>query len=689
MNSDLALHLQPYFSPGIMALLCAAICAVTAATFFFAKRAIIPRIIFAAILVAAALNPQLVRTERTQQTSVGLLLIDDSESQRVAQRGPALEDAAKALLAHGQTLPAFEWQVMRYSSLKDADDRVTGGTRLNPALREGMASVPPAQQAGIVILTDGQVDDAAALKPVKSDVPIHTIVTGARDFLDRRLIIREEPAFAEVGKPRSLTLEVDDIGFAPETTAKVTWQLNEAPPQDMLVKPGIPAQLTFSPEHRGLNTLDIQVEERSGEVTTLNNRVTLSISGVRNRLRVVLVSGEPYQGERLWRSTLKSDPSVDLVHFTILRLPTSRDVTPVSELSLIPFPTQELFEKNLDKFDLVIFDRYSMRGVLQQRYLANLATYVRKGGALLVAVGPEYGRDLSLYTTPLGDVLPVSPRGQILDTAFRPMVTPLGRRHPVTKGLLATSPQAKWGPWYRLSAGTAMAGQTIMEGPLDLPLVVLDRQGEGRVAMVMSDQSWVWGRGIDGGGPYTTLIRRLVHWLMAEPDLEEEHLSAAVEGRTITVSRRSLRGPSQPVDIERPDGTKDVLVMKETDVGLYQATIETTQSGLYRLQDDSGSTVASVGAVRRQEIERLDPTDEHMLAPTQKTGGGVYWAEDGVPAIKLLTGEERLAGRQWMALRDRSDGAIARIARQPLLPAWGWLVLLCSSLLASWWRESR
>ncbi|MEM7568826.1 MAG: hypothetical protein AAF337_03425 [Pseudomonadota bacterium] len=644
MTADLSLHWQPLFGFWTVTVISIAVVLATVLSAFFARRALWLRGLFSALLIVAIMNPHLVRTQRTQQKSAGLIVVDDSESQSVAGRTADIENTLTALEASAQSLPNFSWQIVRYSGLQDAQ-AAPSGTRLGAALREGLAAIPLTQQAGAVLVTDGQIQDAPSLRPAQTDAPLHAIITGPKAFQDRRLIVMEEPAFADVGKPRTLRFTVEDVGFEGIETARVRWQLNESPPKEIAVQPGLPAQLTFTPTHRGVNTLDIQVEERSGEVTQLNNRITLSVSGVRNRLRVVLVSGEPYQGERLWRSTLKSDPSVDLVHFTILRLPTSRDVTPVSELSLIPFPTQELFEKNLDKFDLVIFDRYSMRGVLQQRYLANLAGYVRRGGALLVAVGPEYGNELSLYTTPLGDVLPVSPRGQILESPFRPAVTELGQRHPVTKGLLAAAPKANWGPWYRLSAGTAMAGQTIMKGPLDLPLITLDRQGEGRIAMVMSDQSWVWGRGIEGGGPYTTLIRRLVHWLMAEPDLEEEHLSAQVNGKRITVTRRSLRGPSEPVTIEYPDGSKNALALKEVGPGLYEATLQTPTAGLYRLTDDSGTTLATVGAISRQEVERLEPTDEALKETIESSGGGIYWAESGVPALRLLDTSERMAGR--------------------------------------------
>ena len=687
MTADLSISLQPYITGPLLIAAILVIGIAAAGSLAFAKRAFWLRALFSLLLIGAILNPQLVRTQRASQKSVGIVVVDDSESQRVSGRIDAVEAALEAITKASPARPNLEWQVARVSAMQAGP--TDARTALAPTVRDALASVPSSQQAGLVLLTDGQISDPDALKSLGSDMPIHAVITGSRTFQDRRLIVERQAAFAEVGKPQTIDVLIEDTGFEPGGLANLSWTRNDGSTLSTQAIPGQTVTLTFTPSHRGLNTLELEVNERPGEATTANNRITLAINGVRNRLRVVLVSGEPYQGERLWRSTLKSDPSVDLVHFTILRLPTSRDVTPVSDLSLIPFPTQELFEKNLDKFDLVIFDRYSMRGVLQQRYLANLAQYVRRGGALLVAVGPEYGQDLSLYTTPLGDVLPVAPRGEILDTAFRPQLTDLGLRHPVTAGLINAENPRLWGPWYRLSAGTALTGQTIMKGPLNLPLVVLDRQGDGRIAMVMSDQSWVWGRGIEGGGPYNALIRRLIHWLMAEPDLEEEHLSARAEGRTISIERRSLSGPQEPVSITTPSGEVVTIALKQGAPGVYSATYEADSEGLFRLEDDSGTALAAVGAVSRQEIERLEPDPASLAPVVNKTSGGLYWAEDGAPAPRLIDQGERRAGREWMGLLDRSEGAVASIARTPMLPAWAWLFLLSGSLLATWWRESR
>ena len=120
----------------------------------------------------------------------------------------------------------------------------------------------------------------------------------------------------------------------------------------------------------------------------------MQINGVRDRLRVLLVSGEPHAGERTWRNLLKSDASVDLVHFTILRPPEKQDGVPVDELSLIAFPTRELFIEKIEDFDLIIFDRYRRRGILPSLYLENIAQLrpQRRRGAGLRRPGIRRGR---------------------------------------------------------------------------------------------------------------------------------------------------------------------------------------------------------------------------------------------------------------------------------------------------------
>ena len=287
------------------------------------------------------------------------------------------------------------------------------------------------------------------------------------------------------------------------------------------------------------NIVEIEASPLQGELTAVNNRAVVSIDGVRDKLRVLLVSGEPHAGERTWRNLLKSDASVDLVHFTILRPPEKQDGTPINELSLIAFPTRELFQQKIDEFQLIIFDRYARQGVLPIIYFDNIARYVRKGGAVLVAAGPDYASSTSLWRTPLEVILPAEPSGQVTETPFRAQLSTVGKRHPVTRDLEgAGSDPPRWSRWFRVVDTRKAEGATVMQAADDKPLLVLSREGEGRVALLLSDHIWLWARGYEGGGPHLDLLRRLSHWLMKQPDLEEEALRLSSHGRELSIERQ-------------------------------------------------------------------------------------------------------------------------------------------------------
>ena len=328
------------------------------------------------------------------------------------------------------------------------------------------------------------------------------------------------------------------------------------------------------------------------ELTIENNRAVLSVNGVRDRLRVLLVSGEPHPGERTWRNLLKSDPSVDLVHFTILRPPEKQDGTPINELSLISFPTRELFEVKLKEFDLVIFDRYRRRGVLPPVYLQNIVEYVRDGGALLEAVGPSYAGPFSIYRTPLEKLLLGAPTGKLIDKPFRPQVTDLGQRHPVTANLPGTRGEEAptWGRWLRQIDIELARGNVLMSGADTKPLLVLDRFHEGRVAQFNSDHIWLWARGFEGGGPQAELLRRLAHWLMKEPELEEDDLRASFDGQNLKIEHRSLEMKDK-VEIELTDPVGETRKLQLGESKGAEAHTKSELTGLASIQ--------SAGVIRR------------------------------------------------------------------------------------------
>ncbi|CAN0403034.1 unnamed protein product, partial [Phaeothamnion confervicola] len=305
----------------------------------------------------------------------------------------------------------------------------------------------------------------------------------------------------------SLTVRYEDQGeMAAAESAQLTARLNGGPPVQARIANGQTHTQQFRLDHAGANIIELEIEERPGELSTRNNRIALTINGVRDRMRVLLISGEPNPGERTWRNLLKADPSVDLVHFTILRPPEKMDGTPVDELALISFPTRELFMVKLHDFDLIIFDRYQQRGVLNFTHFDNIAKYVEKGGALLSVSGPDFLAPDSLYRTPLAVVFPGQPTGRILTGGFKPLLTSTGLRHPVTEGLPGANKTAtpesvpEWGRWFRVIEAEKLSGQTLIAAPGGEPLLIVDKFGEGRVAQILSDHGWLWARGFEGGG---------------------------------------------------------------------------------------------------------------------------------------------------------------------------------------------
>ncbi len=391
-------------------------------------------------------------------------------------------------------------------------------------------------------------------------------------------------------------------------------------------------------DHAGPNIVEIEAEPAPGELTTINNRSVLTVEGVRENLRVLLVSGEPHTGERTWRNMLKSDASVDLVHFTILRPPEKQDGTPINQLSLIAFPTRELFQEKLDQFDLIIFDRYQRRGVLPLLYLENVARYVERGGAVLVSAGDDYASALSLYRTPLGQILPAVPSGRVIEEPFKPALTDLGSKHPVTSDLPGAhngaNGEPSWGRWFRVVDVSPKEGEVLMKGADDKPLLVIGERGKGRVALLLSDHAWLWARGYDGGGPYTDLLRRLAHWLMKEPELEEETLKATSRGQTLIIERRSIKDEVDPVIVTTPSGKKETVTLDKGERGLWRKAMTAEEQGVYRVASGELASIVTVGNANTRELAAVTATDDNprsaprrdrrrrLLARPQRRRGG-------------------------------------------------------------------
>lgn len=675
--------LVPVWLLGLLAVLAAA--AAGLALWRRARGAWLRAVAMAGLLAALA-NPRLVSEERQMLPDVAVVVVDQSLSQAIGDRRAQAEAAVAALAERLGRQPELEVRVERVAPAPGRDE----GTRLFGALDRVLADVPRRRLAGVVMITDGRVHDVPADRLEDLGAPVHVLLTGRPGERDRRLALTRTPGYALVGKTAQVSLVVEEPGAT--GAARVAIRVDGEPYMETEVPLNREAVVEVPIRHAGQTVVELEAAAGAAELTLANNRAAVGVSGVRDRLKVLLVSGEPHAGERTWRNLLKADPAVDLVHFTILRPPDKDDRTPVRELALITFPVRELFEDKLHDFDLVVFDRYRRRGVLSGAYYQSLARYVREGGALLVSVGPEFAEPGGLADSPLADILPAAPDGPPASQPFVPAVTDLGRRHPVTSALPGgeASPPA-WGPWLRQTATIARRGDTVLAGAGGRPLVVLDRVGEGRVAQVLSDTFWLWARGYRGGGPHDELLRRVAHWLMKEPDLEEEALTAAIAGDRLEVVRRSLDPPPAAVAVTRPDGAVVEAPLADRGDGTAVANVTVDQPGVWRVGDGRRAAIAAAGSLAPLEMAEVASTPA-LLAPVAKaTGGSIRYLGDRgeTPSVRRVATGSAAAGESWIGLSMRGDHVVTGVREVPLVAG---LVLLLAGLGGfgwAWWREGR
>jgi hypothetical protein len=643
---------------------------------------------FAALALA---NPSLTRQDREALPSVAVVVVDKSPSQSFGERDKQTEAARAAVTQRLNRIQGLEVRTVEAG----AADGETDGTRLFSGLSAALADVPPDRVAGAVFITDGRVHDVPAeAAQLGFTAPVHALITGRPGERDRRIQLVSAPRFGIVGQQQTVVLRVEDQGTRPgpaRLTIRRDGELLET--RDVIAGEAVRIQVQIP--HAGQNIVEIEASPLENELTTINNRAVVAIDGVRDKLRVLLVSGEPHAGERTWRNLLKSDASVDLVHFTILRPPEKQDGTPINELSLIAFPTRELFQQKINDFNLIIFDRYARQGVLPIIYLDNVAKYVRDGGAVLVAAGPDYASSTSLWRTPLDVVLPAEPSGRTIEGPFHARLSDLGKRHPVTRGLEgADTDPPHWSRFFRLVDARADKGTSVMQGPDDKPLLLLSREGEGRVALLLSDHIWLWARGYEGGGPHLDLLRRLSHWLMKQPDLEEEALRLSVRGRDLEVRRQSMAEEVAQVTLTTPTGATRTLTLDKSEPGVWKAVTQANELGLWRATDGKLNAMVNVGPANPREYAEVTSTTNVLAPLTNATGGEARRLADAsgnvtIPRMLAVRSSDTFKGDDWLGLKMRDASVVRGIGVLPLFAGMLGLLLLIGSLAATWAREGR
>ena len=667
----------------------AAILVIAAVLLFGRTRGALIRVGALALILLALANPSFTSEEREPLSSVAAVVVDKSPSQDFGTRARETDEARQALVDRLKQIKGLEVRVVEAGQA----DGETDGTKLFGALSTTLSDVPTDRVAGAFLITDGRVHDIPAdAAGLGFNAPVHALITGRSDERDRRIAISAAPRFGIVGQRQTITYRLEDHGVTGQQ-ARVVVRRDGEVLNERTVGSGQTVNVSVDIKHAGPNIVEIEASPLENELTLVNNRAVVVIDGVRDKLRVLLVSGEPHSGERTWRNLLKSDASVDLVHFTILRPPEKQDGTPINELSLIAFPTRELFQQKINEFQLIIFDRYARQGVLPTAYFDNIARYVRAGGAILVSAGPDYASVTSIWRTPLDSVLPAEPVG-VTEKPYLAHLSEIGKRHPVTRGLEGSASEPPhWSRFFRTVNTRNADSPPLMTGADGQPLLLLSRYGEGRVALLLSDHIWLWARGYEGGGPHLDLLRRMSHWLMKEPELDEEALRLQVRGKELTVQRQTMADTVAPVTVTAPSGAKRELTLNAGEPGLWTAAIEANELGLWQATDGTLNALINVGPANPKEFSEVTSTPDTLKPLSQATGGDARRiAESGsvtLPRIVPVRASSVYRGDGWLGMHMRDASVVRGVGVLPMFAGVIGLLLLLGAFAATWLREGR
>lgn len=651
------------------------------------------RVVLCVVLAVLLLQPVVRQDQRQSLPDKVLIVVDGSVSQKIGERdvvaSAALKHIEEAIAAYGSDVEPVIVLAPQYS-----DPRKGEATHIFSLLREQMLSLPRAQLAGTIIITDGQVHDApenaAELGALARLAPVHVVLTGKRDEYDRKVTVTAAPQYGLINQSVDVTVKVEEKGPSAVLGTPVelsVWQ-DGTQQESRMVMAGAEATFTLPLAHPGQNVFEFRTPVVDGEMTESNNIAPVIVNAVRDRLKVLLVSGVPHMGERAWRNLLKSDPGIDLIHFTILRPPTSMDITPPHELSLIVFPVDELFNSRINDFDLIIFDKYRQFNLLPPAYFANIRNFIRNGGAFLMAMGSDE-IEASVLQSPLGDTLPVQISGSaVLSGAYRPTLSDIGKRHPVTADL---SGSTRWGEWLTQTPLTATRGKTLMTGQGQAPLLVIDEVDKGRTAIVASDNLWMWSKGGQAAGPYNDLLRNLSHWLMREPELEEDYLKASVIGRTLTVAQRPGDNATPPaVEVTLPSGERQTLELTTPRDGWVEGSINAQENGIYVASNGVRKAFVVVGTAQSQEYSDVMTTVDRLKFTVEQTNGGIVWQQEHPDfALRRVDKNARtLAGEDWLGLRRSEAYSVTAVSARNIFDNDVFLALALLAIIGVWAYES-
>ncbi|MEW5850490.1 MAG: glutamine amidotransferase [Myxococcota bacterium] len=601
------------------------------------------------------------------------------------------------------------------------------------ALTTAMASKPGRPLAGVLLISDGAdnvdlpgntIPNELREKLRAAGVPIHTFTLGhERGFKDVAVASVAADDFAFVRNPLEVEATISARGFPGMTIPVTLKREGRVIAQTTAVLPDgdgtVDVRFKFEPRDVGEAIYSVEVAEQVGEVLVDNNRRSFTLKIIRDRIRVLQVAGRPSWDVRFLRKLLKENPSVDLISFFILRTPRDQTAVRQEELSLIPFPTRELFTEELGTFDVVIFQNFNFAPYEMGGYLPNVRDFVVNKGGGFAMVGGELSFSEGGYDgTPLADILPVTlppGRGHYVEEQYTPTVTEAGKRHPILS-LGNTDPvtmMQNLPPFegFNGSVGLQPGSEALLthpaprSGPSGQPVLAVREVGKGRTLSLHSDSLWFWALPDAAKGGRGTAHRELwanaIRWLIGDPALSRVRVEAKsgafdpnepvvlvvrafdsgygpLAGATVDLTLEGVgdNAPAAPTpdSVLPPSNARKVTSLQgETGPeGEWVVRLPSPGPGAYRARVTARAKGAALGTdedaflVRSADREIADgaPRPELMAALSELTGG-----------TQIESGDE-IAGLQWKV----PEGV--RVHKRKSIPLWDrWQVALAFALL--------
>lgn len=653
------------------------------------------RILPLALLLLAIYPPQWLVEEKVATPPTVLIIQDLSASQQLNGQAERVKNLAHNL--HESLAALGKVQIEEIIITDTADPAYTN---IWQAYNDFTARVPIAQQAGIFLISDGQIHDLP-IKITQDLPPWHVLLTGKTEGIDEHLQVIHAPPYALENEPYTITVKAtQQTGMLEKSQSRMRIPLNITLPdgqiQTFTLMPDKEEKITLNLHTTGMQSLVLSIPTAANDPVSFNNHAIIETTVQRTQLNILLLSGSPSLNTRLWRDALKREPQVNLVHFIILRDAVHGANEDPKTLSLIPLPLDTLFDQKLPEFDLVVLDNFAATPNFLPRYEKALVDYVKNGGGLLIVDGNESIGEKSLNNGVLADIWPSKPTNVWLKQAFQPQPTALGLSHSLTARLdwppISHAPSA----WHGQASIVANDDTYIwLKGVENAPLLIGQETWDGRVAELASNELWRWARANDEkGGPWFSLLQNLVAWLTHDPQMDNTQIQMAeiVHGNAPMLDITIASQNNAKIDaVWQSPAMKYAqhLPLQSSAPHRWHAMMPLNQAGLYTVQTKKKYAAYLYAPGESPERDQLMATADIIKPVIQKTGGSIQIAPAHMPALRWIPIGQHFSGVGWWGLRPGQASQVVGLYTKPLIPQWLLMFLIIAALALAWWREGR